>query len=303
MLNPIHLRTLAAVLEHGTFSAAAQSLGYTTQAVSQHVAALEKSTGLTLFERLPRGIQPTWSAHYLHDSSANALATLMAVERDAISIAAGDRGEIRLGGFPTASRQLIPVALARFTADHPKAIVSFDQGSLEEILTMVTEGVLDLGVVFENDLGTPEVPESLDRLKLMTETRSLLVPAGHRLAGRDEVGIEELAEETWVASQQSPVLQRLCSAHGFEPRIAHRTDDFDVMRALVGAGLGVAIVPALGLLPERDVVILPTRTPLPSRRVGVIWRRSNTNPLLPKLVEALRTGVEHYFQTAHTDPT
>ncbi|WP_255687408.1 LysR family transcriptional regulator [Pseudonocardia sp. TRM90224] len=291
MLNPIHLLTLRTVLAHGSFARAAVELGYTTPAVSQQVSALERATGLVLFERLPRGIRATPAASYLATAGSEIVNALVWLERDAVAIATGRRGEIRLGSFPTASQRIVPAALAHFAAANPESVVSFDQGTLEELLAALTEGPLDVAVVYENDLGTPPLPSGLEAVHLLTERRHLLLPAEHRLGGNAAIDLGDLAGETWIASKTSPLLNRMCTSAGFEPRIAHRTDDFDVMHEFVRHGLGIALVPALGHVPGPGIVTVPLTVTPPTRRVYAVHRRSNENPLLAQLIDALREGV------------
>lgn len=296
MLNPIHLLTLRTVLEHDSFARAAVQLGYTTPAVSQQMSALERATGLVLFERLPRGIRSTPAASYLASAGSGIVNALVGLERDAVAIATGRRGQIRLGSFPTASQRIVPAALAHFAAINPESVVSFDQATLEELLATLTEGPLDVAVTYENDLGTPPLPAGLVAVHLLTEERHLLLPGGHRLGRSAVLDLGDLAGETWIASKGSPVLQRMCTSAGFEPRIAHRTDDFDVMHEFVRHGLGIALVPALGYVPGPGIASAALSVPPPTRRVYAVHRRSNENPLLGQLVAALRMGVQLFLE-------
>jgi DNA-binding transcriptional LysR family regulator len=291
MLNPVHLLTLRTVLTHGSFARAATELGYTTPAVSQQVSALERATGLVLFERLPRGIRPTPAASYLAAAGSEIVNALVGLERDAVAIATGRRGKIRLGCFPTASHRIVPAALAHFAATNPDSVVSFEQGPLEELLAILTEGLLDLAVVYENDVGTPPLPAGLASVHLLTEDRHLLLPAGHPRASWPVIDMRDLSGETWIASKESPLLHRMCTSAGFEPRIAHRTDDFDVIHEFVRHGLGIALVPELGYAPTDGIASVPLSVAPPTRRVYAVHRRFNENPLLAQLITALQTGV------------
>lgn len=294
MLNPIHLQTLRTVLAHGSFARAAAELGYTTPAISQQVSALERATGLVLFERLPRGIRATPAATYLAAAGSDIVNALVGLERDAIAIATGRRGRIRLGSFPTASQRIVPAALAHFAASNPDSVVSFEQANLEELLATLAEGLIDLAVVYENDLGTPPLPAGTDAVHLLTEDRHLLLPAGHPRAADPAVDLRDLSGDTWIASKESPLLHRMCTTAGFEPRIAHRTDDFGVMHEFVRHGLGIGLVPELGYFPVDGIVSVPLGVAPPTRRVYAVHRRFSQNPLLGQLIEALRTGVDQF---------
>jgi DNA-binding transcriptional LysR family regulator len=176
-------------------------------------------------------------------------------------------------------------------------VVSFEQGTLEELMVSLTEGLLDLAVLYENDVGTPPLPSGLGTVHLLTEERHLLLPAGHSRAASPVIDLRDLADDTWIASKESPLLHRMCTSAGFEPRIAHRTDDFDVIREFVRHGLGIALVPALGHVPTAGIASVPLSVAPPTRRVYAVHRRFNENPLLGQLIAALQTGVR-LFQDA-----
>lgn len=309
MLNPIHLRTLQAVLRTGSFSRAAVELDYTTPAVSQHIAALERRLDLTLFERRHGTIRPTDAARRVSRTAGQVLTLLEELERESEALAAGRRGEVRLGVFPSAARRLMPTALASLATSHREVTVFFEQDVLLPLRARVQEGTLDLAVVYENDLGTPPMEEDLLVVPLLVEHRHLIVPIGHRLAPRPGRGAGALASpvdlcrfagERWIATHHSPVFERLCADHGFAPTVTMRTDDFDVMVAMVGAGLGVALVPDLGLHGAAGVVEVPVTQPLPTRRVVAIQRRSCPNPLVPEVLAAIRDSITTFRRSRRT---
>jgi DNA-binding transcriptional LysR family regulator len=121
MLKPLHLLTLKAVVHSGSFAVAARDLGYTASAVSQQISALEKESGLVLFEREAHGIRPTAAAHRLVDLSARVLAALDDLDHEVRELAGGATGRLRLGSFPTADVRLVPSALSAFVEAHPRA--------------------------------------------------------------------------------------------------------------------------------------------------------------------------------------
>src|SRR5918998_5600049 len=119
MLNPLHLQTLSVVLRTGSFAAAGRHLGYTGSAVSQQMKALEVESGLVLFERGAQQVLPTAEAQLLSERAIETLGALATLQEVVREIAAGTRGRLGLGSFPTASEVLVPRALARFVRDFP----------------------------------------------------------------------------------------------------------------------------------------------------------------------------------------
>lgn len=287
MLNPVHLATLQAVLRSNSFVAAARDLGYTASAVSQQMRALERATGLDLFERMPRSIRPTAAAHYLAAAGRQMVLGLHSLEHDAHALAVAERGHITIGSFRTASARILPSAFAAFAEKRPAVTMELSEGEPDDLIPHVLSGALDLALVYENDLNPQQWPENLTRIPLLTEERRLLMPPGEKTR-RGAVRLADLRDRTWVASAPSPSLTRYSAAAGFEPRVALRTNDYYSVCEFVRAGLGIALVPVMGhYLPE---TLRPVKLrPLPPRRhVSALHRPSNTSPLLAPLIDELR---------------
>ena len=134
MLNPLHLRTLSVVLRTGSFAAAGRHLGYTGSAVSQQMSALEADSGLLLFEREAHGVRPTAEAQLLSERAIETLGAFATLQDAVREMAAGTRGRLGLGSFPTASEVLIPRALARFGRDFRDVEVRFEDGEPHQLV-------------------------------------------------------------------------------------------------------------------------------------------------------------------------
>ena len=285
MLNPVHLATLQAVLDRGSFVGAAKELGYTASAVSQQMRMLERATGLALFERLPRTIRPTAAAHYLADAGRDTVLGLRSLEHDARALATGERGHVSIGSFRTAAARILPGALAAFTATRPAVTMRLTEGEPHALVPRLLEGELDLALVYENELDPREWPKGLTRVPLLTEDRYLLMPPD---AGADRVHLAALRDRTWIASDPSPSLVRYCATAGFAPEIALQTNDYYSVCAFVRAGLGVALVPAMGHYLAEELPPVPLYPPPPRRHVFAVHRATNRNALLGALIEELR---------------
>lgn len=251
MLNPVHLRTLSAVVLSGSFADAARRLGYTASAVSQQIAALERSVRMPLFDRDAHSVRPTPAAEFLVSRSHEVLAALGALEVDARAMAEGTMGRLRLGSFPTASEQMLPRALTRLLADAFKLEIHLDEGEPDELVPLLSDQELDLAIVYRYDMVPRKWPKGLHATKLLIEELFLLLPSGHRLVGKP-VTLGDLREETWIStkvgSSGATALRRACARADFDPLVDFRSNDYDVVRGFVRAGLGIALVPALGHL-------------------------------------------------------
>lgn len=300
MLNPIQLRTLSEVIRLGSFADAARQLGYTPSAVSQQIVALERFLGMPLFEREPRFVRPTVGAVLLVERSKDLLASLDALVLDMRAIAAGMSGRLRLASFPTASSHIVPRALGSLLHQHPGAEVLLDEGEPDELLPALLDGRIDLALVYQYDSVPRSWPGGLVLTSLMSENLLLHLPPGHPRRSARVVELGDLADETWIASKPGTAgaagLVELCAAAGFVPRIDFRSNNYEVVLGLVGAGLGVALIPTLGHARPSDLDAACLAGPPRQRHVSALHRAENVNPLLPgalaSLEEAARSLTE-----------
>jgi DNA-binding transcriptional LysR family regulator len=294
MVNPLHLRTLVAVLQTSSFAVAARQLGYTPSAVSQQIAALERATHLMLFERDARSIRPTTAAMFLAARGQEVLAALGTLEDELRELADGSRGAVRLGSFPTASEHLLPTALANLASTHPAVDVVLDEGEPVELTPRVQDGELDAALVYRYTRVPSRQPRTLTYTPLLREDLYLVTQNERGHAAGDPIGLEGLAEAAWVTTRPgtegATCLQRLCADAGFEPHIAHRSNDYDVIRGFVRCGLGIAMVPALGYTPEPGLTAVRATGTAAFRRVGLLTRNDGHSPAVRALLAALATA-------------
>lgn len=287
MLNSVHLLTLQAVLRTNSFVAAARELGYTPSAVSQQMRSLERATGLDLFERMPRSVRPTATAHSLAEAGRQTILALRSLEHDARALGAAERGHITIGSFRTASARILPNAISAFTEKRPAVTMELFEGAPEDLIPEVQSGALDIALVYENDLNPQRWPDNLTTVPLLTEERRLLMPPAEQ-PHRGSVRLMDLRDRTWVTSAASPSLIRYCAAAGFKPRVALHTNDFYSACEFVRSGLGIALVPAMGHFLRETLRPVKLRPTPPRRHVSILHRASNTSPLLAPLIDELR---------------
>jgi DNA-binding transcriptional LysR family regulator len=155
--------------------------------------------------------------------------------------------------FPSGSSTLVPSALAALRAAHPGTRVSLVEAEPPRSVEMVREGECDVALAFRYE-GAPSAPgaeewSDLVVRPLFADRLVGVVPERHRLAGADAVAIGDLADEPWIAGcpRCRHQLIAVCESAGFVPRIDFATDDYPAVIGLVGAGLGVAVLPELAL--------------------------------------------------------
>ncbi|MGY4721455.1 LysR family transcriptional regulator [Naumannella cuiyingiana] len=289
MLDAQRLTVFRSVIESGSMNRAARQLGYTPSAISQHVAALQRETGLRLLERSGRGVVPTPAGRALARDAARALDALTDLETRVADLRAGRSAGLFVAAFATAGTNWLPGMTVALTREFPEVRVRVQ---IEEQLTHADQRRPDLAIV----VAPPGVgsPPGYDERELVTEPYLAVVPRGHRLAGRRSVRMAELADAEWIDNDRhaGPCRQMTidaCVAAGFHPRFVVETTDHVSAIAFVAAGLGITVVPTLGargLPPEVCTVALTD--PTPHRRVVVHARDAVAGtPVVARAIELL----------------
>ncbi|NUP79099.1 MAG: LysR family transcriptional regulator [Nonomuraea sp.] len=265
------LRLFDEVARSGSFTAAAELLGYTQSAVSRRIAALERAGGGPLFERLPRGVRLTPAGLALHRHAVAVLDRLERAGEELAAIHGGHGGTLRVGAFATANVDLMPSTLKRFQAGHPGIELRMTEGLTPRLLERLHAGALDVAVISDYPAGLP-ADDGGGRIVPLREDRLLVaLPADHRLAADPDVDLRDLAGENWIEAAprgQPTPLVAACAAAGFTPRGGLRVAEWSGKFGFVAAGFGVTLVPELAARAvPADLVLKPLRGTTPVRRV------------------------------------
>lgn len=289
MLDAHRLRVFTAVVASGSVNQAAANLGYTPSAVSQHLAALQRETGLRLTERNGRGIVPTATGQLLADEAATVLERLAALDTVVADLREGRVGSLSISYFASAGAAWIPPLVATLTREFPE--LRIDLRLLE--LTRESDGPPDVEIFVEG--GPSSSVRGYDVHPLLEEPYLAVLPVSHPLAGRDSVTLRDLADEPWVDNDFSrgpcrQIVIDACASIGFAPDFHVETHDYPTAISFVAAGVGITVLPRLGLgvLPS-GVAAVPVVEPTPMRRISVRVRESlRDNPAAHRIVELLR---------------
>lgn len=290
-VHPQLLRALCAVIEQGSFTAAAERLGFTQSALSKQIASLETIAGAPLVERHARGVRPTESGRRIAARAATVLDQLDAISFDLEREERLLQGTVTLGAFPAAAVQLVPRALARLRAEHPHLHVDFHESSTETHLRRLRAGRLDLAIVAVGADATNETSEGIDLEPLPSGRLRVAVAAHHELAAAGTVTPDMLAEQDWVVGRP-----RAAEAHFGawptlpSPRIVASLTDWSARLGFVAAGLGVTTVPSLmaGSLPAGVVTIAVDDPALTMGALSLASPTANATPAVEALRRVLR---------------
>ncbi|WP_169979534.1 LysR family transcriptional regulator [Microbispora sp. H10836] len=293
MLDVRRLRLLRELAYRGTIAAVAEALTFTPSAVSQQLAALEREAGVALLERTGRRVALTPAGVAL---VRHAEAVLERLEQAAAELAAARSdlsGILRIGAFPTATRAILPAALAALARTHPGLDPMVDEVDPAEVAPRLRAGELDVALVHEYDFVPAEPDLALDAVPLLDEFMYLATP--HTVGGEgDPATLLACRDAPWIASTPGTLCHamtvRACQAAGFSPRVRHHIDDFATVLAMVAVGQGVALVPELGAADPPGGVTLTALSM--RRRTRVAFRRgAGGHPAVVALIAALRSAV------------
>ncbi|WP_351227368.1 LysR family transcriptional regulator [Streptomyces sp. NPDC002133] len=291
MLDVRRMQVLRAVVSSGSVTAAATRLGYTPSAVSQQVAALEKEAGMALLERVGRGVRPTTAGLLLTEHAAAISRQVAEAETALADLREGRTGRLSVRYFATAGAPLVAPALARLRRDHPGVQVDLKLIDPDDPLPEVKECRADVALVVRAH------DRSVDGVRLehlLDDPYRAVLPKGHPLAAKRVLDLADLADEPWVGSEwPGPCLDAVldaCSAAGFGPGFVVESEDHATAQGFVAAGLGISLIPLIGLRnPHPGVVVRKVRRPEPVRVIHAAVRDSApAEPALRVLLDALR---------------
>jgi molybdate transport repressor ModE-like protein len=298
MLDVKRLRILREVAEHGSFSAAADSLHLTQSAVSQQIAALEKETDTKLLDRNHGSVRLTDPGAALVSHADAVMARLEEAERELADIAELRGGRLRMVSFPTAGATLVARAVPAFSQKYPEVELELGEAEPEESIPGLKAGEYDLALAYDFDSVPFGEDRDVEREYLLEERLQVALPLDHPLAGRKSVRLEQLSEEAWAcgvrpSSCRQNVIQWSRNS-GFEPRINFASDDYQVIQSLVAAGMGVALLPELLLTGRQPgIKVLDVTPQAPVRRVWAVTRAADLrSPATEAMLEILRKKAE-----------
>ncbi|WP_370418110.1 LysR family transcriptional regulator [Streptomyces sp. QH1-20] len=299
MIDVQRLRTLREVARSGSFNKAAAALLLTPSAVSQQIAALERTLGAQVVERSTRGVSLTEPGRLLVEA-AEAISAELSHAREQIDRLATGRTKLTVATFTSGGHRLLPPVLTRFVAEHPEVELTVLQKEPEHSLPLVREGRADIALAYHFDGPLPVRPgdrSGLDWVPLMDDPMSAVLPVGHRLADRASLDLAELVRERWVMGcmKAQAFMHRYAGLAGSELRVSASTTDFFFAQTLVAAGVGISLVPRVALDPSvGGVVVIPIDPPRPARYIGVATasrHRGRPQPHVEALLAALVRSV------------
>jgi LysR family transcriptional regulator, transcription activator of glutamate synthase operon len=286
----VHINDLARLLvvaEHGQITDAAAALGTTQPTLSRLLARAENELGTRLFERDAAGVRANPCGELMLAAARDITGRYDRLRGDLAELLDPDTGTVRLAFLDSMATSLVPALLHDFRQQVPAARVELRQEPGHEILRDLASGQSELAVISPRP-GAPHGWLPVQRQRLV-----LVVPAGHRLAARHQVRLEEVGGEDFVTVPTGfgfrSLLDELLAAEGVVlGRVSFEIGDLATVEGLVGAGLGIAILPDqfAGL---SGTVGIPLAAKGAERVVGLTWRTDRAlSPAASRFLEFAR---------------
>ena len=293
MLNLYKLDIFVRVVDEGSFTAAAERLLMSQSGVSQHVQDLERSLGVALFDRGPRGVNLTPAGERLYDYARRILALVAEAEAAVTDVTQLASGRVTVGATPGVGVYVLAEWVQSFRARHPNLTVLMQTDITPRIVDGLLAQRLDLGIV-EGELSA-EAEAQLHAVTLEMVDQVVVIGRKHPFWARADITLSELNGQTFVMRQRESQtriwLDAQLTAHGVVPRIGAEFDNVESIKRAVMASTSLTILPGYAVREENSVGLmrcLPiTDHPL-KRALKLIWdRRRHWSPTARSLVQHL----------------
>jgi DNA-binding transcriptional LysR family regulator len=290
------LRALRELARGGTMAAAADKLGYTTGAVSQQLANLEKTTGRSLTTKSGRRVQLTRSGMILAEHAEHVLQA----EADLKGALKADENEVagplRVGTFATTASALLVPTIAEVLNRYPKVTITSREFSVDETAAAVRDGEVDIALGIDySHAPMPRDPRT-ELVRLHTERFGLAVATNLYTPGATP--LDTARGWRWILppekTQYARALYAACRLSGFEPQVAHEVTDTRTSLELAAQGLGVAPMTDLmaDLVPPNGLRKIELRERI-ERHIVLVRRAQRTQPAAVAAVTDLFAEVIH----------
>lgn len=291
------LRLFVRTAEEGNITRAAVRQHLSLAAASARIKALEVQAGLPLLYREARGVRLTPPGEaFLHHARA-VLHQTEQLRTDLLEYSGGLRGHVRVLANTTAVTDFLPEILSRFLLEHPRVNIDLQEKPNAQIARGVLDGRADIGIVAGkvDTLGLQARHFSTDRLVLVTSRQ-------HPFAQRTRIAFAETLDEDAVAMQQGSTLQnflvQITDQLGKPLKLRIQLSSFDAMCRMIGAGVGVGVVPESAARRNQEsmqLALIELTDPWSIRERYVLLREHETLALYAqRLVEAI---FAHYQDT------
>jgi LysR family hydrogen peroxide-inducible transcriptional activator len=268
------LRYMVAVARTGNFSRAAEQCHVSQPSLSQQIQKLEEEVGQRLFDRMKRETKLTVHGEAFLPRALHILEEVDAAKREATDARDLLRGSLSIGVLPTIAPYLLPDVMAQFVEKFPGVEIVVHEDTTARLLKLVHRYEIDFALASQ-----PIQDERLEVKELFSEELLLALPPTHPLARKRIVASAGLEGQRLIVMKEGHCLgdQALgfCESRDVKPKISFRSAQLETVQALVAAGLGISLIPAMAAQSERKDMpeYRSLQSPRPQRKIVAVWPR------------------------------
>lgn len=269
---------LEKIIELGSFTKAADVLGYTQSAMSQMIASLEKELSIKLLKRSRTGVKLTLEGEELYPFIERSILQYRAMQEKANEIKGLETGIIRVGTISSITCHWMPKLIKGFEELYPKVQFLFHQGDYTSIQEWIKTGAVDFGFI------TPPAVTDLETITIKDGEMLVVLPKDHRLAKHETIQLEKIVSEPFILLEEGHYSEPLNAFHaaGLEPNIKYTIHDDYAIMTMAEAGLGISILAELMLRRNNyDIVCISLDPPI-YRTLAIGYKDKNSLPVAAK---------------------
>jgi DNA-binding transcriptional LysR family regulator len=246
------LKLFVSAIDHGSIASAAEHEHIVASAASKRIGDLETGLGVALFLRQHAGVVPTAAGEALASHAREVIKTLNRIPGALSTLAADDQPDIRILANQTAV-VVVVADLASYIARRPGVKIRLGEGQSLPIIESVVQGGADIGII-----GHFQPTDRLHVVAYRSIPLMLVMPASHPLAGREAIPFAEALDFDLITLTQGTAIRGWALAAAArmarEPKFTMQVQSYEAMRAMVQAGLGIAVMPAANIVPYEDLL-------------------------------------------------
>ncbi len=262
------LRYFCAVAETGSFTRAAEREQIAQPSLSQQIMKLEEELGVRLFDRLGRTVRLTDLGQIFLPRARTILSELKAAKEEVVERQSTVSGPVCVGVIPTIAPYFLPTRIAGFSRKYPEATITVVEDVTVRLMDRLRAGLVDVAV-----MALPARGHDLESFPIRTERLYAIVPRDHRLARKRSVLMKELREEPFLLLRDDHCFREtaieVCKRARVLPQVVFESGQFSSILGMVGAGLGISIVPEMALEQRPDCSFVLIADERASRTIGV----------------------------------
>jgi LysR family hydrogen peroxide-inducible transcriptional activator len=284
------LRYFCAVARSGNFTRAAEHEHVAQPSLSQQILKLEEELGAKLFERLGRTARLTQFGQAFLPRAQAILRQLGAAKVEIQEMAGLEKGRVIVGAIPTIAPYFLPERLTQFALKYPQVQVSVVEEITSVLLQDLHEARIDLALV-----ALPVAGDGLVCEELLSEPMYVVLPQRHRLASRASAALHQIEDERFLLLKEGHCFRdnaiAACRRARLQPNVVFESGQFATILAMVAAGMGISLVPAMAVEARRGCKFVPVLDAAAHRRIGIVQLKQHFS------TRAQRAFLEHMRQS------